>query len=299
MKAAKLQTVSCPNCNTDSWRVVARPVSHSPQIEGQFSIVCCTSCHLRYLNPRPDRKSLGEFYEILQAKSSLQPTDETLPKRENWLKQSWHRLNYSNPLLSMIDQTPVLDIGCGRGELIADLVQQGYEAHGLEFDSFAVADCLKKGLKVTQGSIEDFELPKNYYKCIVLSHTLEHLIDPVATLRKIAEALPSCGKLAIAVPYVNSPMVKLFGDAWHGWDPPFHLLHFDKNTMQQICQKAGLNLTKTKVGGHPEDFTRSLAIRTGKRDRHLVLRAALWPLFLAAEVVGQGSYLLAIAEKRT
>jgi SAM-dependent methyltransferase len=296
MIEATLETIVCPNCNSDSWVIVAKPVSHNPKIEGQFSVVRCQSCGMHYLNPRPDGESLGNFYKIIQEKSSSYTTDSPSLVQKSFLKQLWYNLNYSNPLLSMIDCEPVLDIGCGSGELLSELSGRGYEAHGLEFDPVAVADCVSKGFKVTQGNVQNFEIPKGVYKCIVLSHTLEHLSDPVAVLQKLRDALPPDGKIVIAVPYVKSPMVKLFGDSWHGWDPPFHLFHFDKSTMRQICEKAGLVVTRVKVGGHPEDFTRSLAIRSGKHEQHLILRAALWPFFWVAGALGQGSYMLVSAK---
>jgi|GEM_PF-6299928 hypothetical protein len=71
--------------------------------------------------------------------------------------------------------------------------------------------------------------------------------------------------------------------------------HFDKTTIQQIFEKAGFVVTKIKIAGHPEDFTRSLAISSGSQHRYLILRALLWPFFLTASVFGPGICLLVSA----
>lgn len=293
---AKLQETSCPICQADFAMEVARPKSHHSQISDRFSVVKCQVCDLQYLNPRPDFESLNHFYQLLQAQEETPSDYSPKLKSGNWLKRFWYHLNYSNPLLPLVKQSPILDVGCGRGELIAELIEDGYEAHGLEFDSSAVVGCQNRGFQVTQGSIETFDPPKGFYKCVVLSHALEHFLDPVSVLKKIKDALPKDGKVIIAVPYVKSPMVSLFGNNWHGWDPPFHLTHFDQQTLPKICDKAGLKVIQMKVGGHPEDFTRSFALKTGKPGHYLFLRAILWIPVSIAQLAGRGSYLLAIAE---
>jgi SAM-dependent methyltransferase len=213
----------------------------------------------------------------------------------NLLKQLWHKFNYSEPLLPLIDREPILDIGCGRGDLLLELSKRGYQTSGLEFNSEAVEDCLQKGLHVTQGSIETYAIPKDQYKCFVLSHALEHFLDPIAILTKLKEALPKDGKIVIAVPYAKSPMINLFGNYWHGWDPPFHITHFDKMTIRKVCEEAGLKPNTIQVKGNPEDFTRSLNLRTQRPQRYLILRALLLPLFGGMEWLGSGSYLLVSA----
>lgn len=293
---ALLETTPCPNCQSLDFAKVVNIQSHTPKISGTFSVVRCSSCGLHYLNPRPTLESLAFFYELLQTKSSDEGSEFKEPSK-NWLKQVWYRLNYSNPLLPLIDQGPILDVGCGQGDFIAELTHKGFEAHGLELDKSSCRICRKRGFQVIEGTIETVDLPIKFYNWIVLSHALEHFLDPVGVLRKISFSLSEDGKMAIAVPYVKSPMVKLFGRNWHGWDPPFHLTHFDRSTLSQVCEKAGLNIVDLKVEGHPEDFTRSLALRTGQRKRNLLLRAMLWPPFLVAQKVGHGSYLIAVAEK--
>jgi len=293
----KLETVSCPSCGTAECNSIANPASHSRKITGRFPIVCCNSCGLIYLNPRPDRSWLNECYQLLEEdEADYEHKDNN--NHKTLARRFWHKLNHSSPTLLLIDRGPVLDIGCNRGDLLSEVSALGYEAHGLEFSASAVTECTCRGLKVTLGDIQELEIPKDFYKCIVLSHLLEHLSDPVSVLRKLRAALPLDGRLIICVPNCSSPMTKLFGDSWHGWDPPFHLVHFDRNSLTRMCEQAGLCVSTIKIKGHPEDFTRSFDLWLKKPRRRLLLRAVLWPFFLCAGALGQGSYLLVSASPR-
>lgn len=292
------EKVKCPICQSDRYQVIAEPLSHHPAIQEKFSIVQCSNCKLRYLNPRPHPESLNKFYKIIHTRPSKSESFVNISNSRDYLtllKKIWYQINYSNPLLPLIDREPVLDIGCGRGKLLQELLKCGYQASGLELSTEAVSDCLQKGLQVTQGSVETYEIPKNTYKCFVLSHSLEHFLEPIAILRKLKKSLSEDGKIVIAVPYARSPMITLFKNNWHGWDPPFHITHFDKVTIQKVCEEAGLQVKTIKVKGEPEDFTRSLILHTQQPRRYLILRALLLPIFWTIELFGSGSYLLVSA----
>lgn len=48
---------------------------------------------------------------------------------------------------------PVVDLGCGRGEFLEVLREQGIEARGVESNAAAVLECRRKGLEVSQGDL--------------------------------------------------------------------------------------------------------------------------------------------------
>jgi glycosyltransferase involved in cell wall biosynthesis/SAM-dependent methyltransferase len=63
------------------------------------------------------------------------------------------RQRFYVPLLA--DRSPVLDIGCGRGELLQLLHEAGVPASGVDLDAGMVARCREKGLDVTLGDLND------------------------------------------------------------------------------------------------------------------------------------------------
>lgn len=265
-------------------------------IDGDFTVVKCEGCGLLYLNPRPDKESLLDCYAVIQKKAALAPVPVVAAERgASGLRAWWRKLNYENPLLRLIDAGPVMDVGCGRGDLLKELRARVVEASGIEFDVDAVEACQRDGLEVEWADIELVELPRRDYRFIVLSHVLEHLTDPIQVLRALGGYLAPGGRILIVLPYARSPARRIFGNAWHGWDPPFHLIHLDEQSAVRLCARAGLRVVEARVTGHPEDFTRSFALMTGRPGRYLALRASLWPIVKTIAALGCGSYLIVSA----
>jgi methionine biosynthesis protein MetW len=72
--------------------------------------------------------------------------------------------------------TRVLDVGCGEGELMAELRdQRQVDARGLEIDPVAVERCVARGLSAVQGNADRdlAEYPDRAFDYAVLSQTLQ------------------------------------------------------------------------------------------------------------------------------
>lgn len=75
---------------------------------------------------------------------------------------------------------------------------------------------------------------------IAIWHVLEHLLDPVAVLRRAAEMLEPGGLLAIAVPNVDSLQFRALGKRWAHVDAPRHLRLVPADTLTRLGSDAGL-----------------------------------------------------------
>ena len=75
------------------------------------------------------------------------------------------------------DRSPVLDIGCGRGEFMELLASIGVEARGVETDAALVADGRAAGLEIASGDgvVHLASLPDQSLGGIVLIQVVEHL----------------------------------------------------------------------------------------------------------------------------
>lgn len=95
-----------------------------------------------------------------------------------------------------------LDVGCGVGIMPRYLEFLGFEAHGVEISSWAV-DYARRELgqtRIQQGTVEQAAFPDGHFSLITLVHVLEHLDDPLPTLRELRRILEPGGLL-----YVESP----------------------------------------------------------------------------------------------
>jgi len=75
----------------------------------------------------------------------------------------------------------VLDLGCGRGDLLFYLQhEKQVRGVGIELDEDNAAFCISRGLSVLHGDFieEVADYPENHFDCIVLSQTLQQVYDP-------------------------------------------------------------------------------------------------------------------------
>jgi hypothetical protein len=89
-----------------------------------------------------------------------------------------------------------IDFGCGIGELLTKLPEGSI---GYDINESTVSYCKKNNLPVflykpDLDNYEFIEIEPGIYKTFILSHILEHLEDPVKTLKTI---LKSCYRIGI------------------------------------------------------------------------------------------------------
>ena len=83
----------------------------------------------------------------------------------------------------------VLDIGCGNGALLSLLAQRcNARGRGLERDKIKARGCVARGLAVVQGDAEHdlASFPADGFDYVVLSHTLQSVMNPRDVLRQAA-----------------------------------------------------------------------------------------------------------------
>jgi SAM-dependent methyltransferase len=90
------------------------------------------------------------------------------------------------PYLPLVrEHQPVLDIGCGRGEFLALLADEGIAASGVDSDSGMVARCRERGLDVTLAEANDHleGLEDGTLGTVFSSQVIEHI--PHAELQRL------------------------------------------------------------------------------------------------------------------
>ena len=83
----------------------------------------------------------------------------------------------------------VLDLGCGDGTLLGELVvQKGVQGRGVEVDEANVRACMSKGLSVRHGNIEDglADFPDGMFDLVILSQTVAYLNRPLGVIQEMA-----------------------------------------------------------------------------------------------------------------
>lgn len=99
-------------------------------------------------------------------------------------------LPFLHPLASALAPARALDLGCGRGEWLELLGEQGFTAHGVDLDEGMLAACRERGLDVeTQDALSSLRAQGDASLALVSGfHLIEHIsFDDVQAL--IVEAL--------------------------------------------------------------------------------------------------------------
>lgn len=134
----------------------------------------------------------------------------------------------------------LLDVGCALGDFLEVARDRGWQVDGAEISSFAANEARKRGLRVFCGVLEDLHAPAERYDAITLYDVIEHLSDPVRTLKEVRRLLVPGGVLHIVTPNVDGIQARLLGSSWYHYKPGEHLFYFSPETLRHAADDAGL-----------------------------------------------------------
>jgi 2-polyprenyl-3-methyl-5-hydroxy-6-metoxy-1,4-benzoquinol methylase len=144
------------------------------------------------------------------------------------------------PLLPPPAGGPVVDIGCGRGELVRLLQADGFDAEGIDISPEQAALARAAGVtRVRQGDFRAILAAQPaHYAAITATDLLEHLTKPevLQTFDDVAAALAPGGVLVGRVPNAVSPL------GGHIRDGDFtHQTSFTARSIRQLAAAAGFD----------------------------------------------------------
>jgi 2-polyprenyl-3-methyl-5-hydroxy-6-metoxy-1,4-benzoquinol methylase len=141
----------------------------------------------------------------------------------------------------------ILDVGCGRGVMLAALAERGWQVLGTELDERIAASARRAlGGRVKVGAFEALRFGSERFDVIAFWHVLEHVTDPLAALRRARALLSPGGALLVEVPNRASWQARLSGAAWLHLDVPRHRWHFAPSTLARVAARSGLELCEIR-----------------------------------------------------
>ena len=224
---------------------VGCPVCRTPSPERRFAIsgldaelVRCRSCELGWLQPQPSADQLARFYPPEYYGSTGQ-------KFASWIEWAV-RFVGGRHVRFLARRVPqggrILDVGCGRGVLLRELVDRGFEAHGFEV-SQAAADGVDPRVAMRIGDdLASAGYPERSFDQVIVWHVLEHVPRPRDLLEEIHRIMKPGGEIVVAVPNFSSLQARWSGPAWFHLDPPRHLFHFSMAGLRQLLAETGFRV---------------------------------------------------------
>jgi SAM-dependent methyltransferase len=220
------------------------------------------------LHPRPSKEEIASFYDV-EYYTHDDPSSAASRPQKTFVERlrghlAW-RADYGTDItaerltsLATSDSPSVLDVGCGNGQLLAELREAGWAAVGVEPDPIARKGAVDRGLEVYGGTAEElpWELQHRTFDLIVFNHVLEHCLDPVQALRVAAAQLKPNGAVVAETPNNEAVGCRVAGPAWPWLDVPRHLNFFTAHSLAFACQAAGLAPVSTEYTGYTRQFQR-------------------------------------------
>lgn len=201
-----------------------------------------------------DKKTLHNYYKNQQEDISRMYEDR---HRQNKQKR---RLEIIKEIINVFNNTDdfILDIGCGDG-YASSYILNGYPISayfGLDMSNKKLRNVLQKVRysRVIMGDGENLPFADKSFSKVLCLETLEHLIDPPATIREIQRILKPGGIALISIP-VDSPLqgllIRIIKKIRRNKNSRFdeHIQLFTAQSINALLEECGLSvLTKRFCG---------------------------------------------------
>ncbi|MEP6607084.1 MAG: class I SAM-dependent methyltransferase [Burkholderiaceae bacterium] len=225
-----MQYSACPICKSDQHDLLFDRLDHTHYVTNdRFRVVRCCHCSMVFINPRPDPGEIKTFY----------PPDfyDVATTAEKLLEEKRSTLTAKANLLSALKPGQLLDIGCQKGEFLYWMKQRGWSVQGIEFSETPPNVF---NMPIHYGRVESAGLKPRFFQAITLWAVLEHIHEPVETLRQIADLLAADGRAFVLVPNFRSLPARVMRHD----DIPRHLLMFTPSTLRHAARLAGLRVRR-------------------------------------------------------
>jgi SAM-dependent methyltransferase len=154
----------------------------------------------------------------------------------------------------LVANPPVVDIGCGRAELVEMLAKRGVEAVGVDTDPSMVAEARDRGLDVRQVDGNSFLRSREpgSLGAIIATHLVEHLefADLVELLELAATRLRPGGVFIAETP--NPTSLVVLGNSFIL--DPTHLRPLHPSLLTFLCEGAGFRDVRLRFHAPASDY---------------------------------------------
>jgi SAM-dependent methyltransferase len=233
----------CPICGSASHRVLGRRggAAHRIGLGVETAVVRCVGCHGVY--PRPFMIPEGNPYESHDA-------SEYFEAHDSLAKAAAGRTIARRAAQVLGGVGRVLEIGCGRGELLLGARDEGWEVEGVDLTEWG-----SHGIPIERASAETCRSldRERHYDFIILAAVIEHLYSPTVVLRRCVGALRPRGIVYIDAPNecslwtrVGNASFRMRGRDWainlSPTFPPYHVVGFCPKSLRLALVQSGLEV---------------------------------------------------------
>lgn len=203
----------------------------SPHLAIYDDIYTCKSCGLARSVPPIDGGDLEDLYREVEDPAYLVSARE---RRESFGKALVRIRRHCKP-------GRLLEVGSAVGLFLMEARNMGWDARGIEPSEWAAEQARQSGLDVFTGTLEEFDPSQGPFDVVAMWDVLEHLVDPVADLRRIADLLRPGGILGLTTVNMGSLGARIFRSRWP-WFMRMHLHYFTPRSLAAMVRREGFEV---------------------------------------------------------
>jgi 2-polyprenyl-3-methyl-5-hydroxy-6-metoxy-1,4-benzoquinol methylase len=233
-----LESLACAICDN----------SHTTPflIKFDLAISRCPRCGLIFSNPRLSREEIWRRYSPDYFWKEYLPA---LGVTNGAFDLEYFDRRHAAVLSLIARHRPppgrLFEVGAGAGFFLKSAERAGWTVSGIEVSPEGARFAAERlALAVRQQSAEEIEEPPASLDAVVMFDVIEHLLDPLRTLRAVRAALVDRGVLAISTPNINALSRWGLGRNWAVLSPSEHLYYFSEDTLRKILERAGFARTQ-------------------------------------------------------
>ena len=251
-----------------SWRLLPQ---HS-----SFSYSECSACgSLTLLDDADPSGFYGASYDRLRPRRTLNPDLRHLVAGRVGRALARSRVMASVSLLDryasswyawfrgsrLTGDTPILDVGCGNGAMLDHLRLFGF-SNLTGTDPFLVSETSEGSIRLRRAELSDLPA-RPEFGIILFNHSLEHVDDPLESLRAACSRLLDGGLIVVRVPIVGGAAWRRYRDNFSSLDAPLHRFIPTPNGVQYLARRAGAQVVRWVGESTPWYYLASEIIRRG------------------------------------
>ncbi|MBF0354219.1 MAG: class I SAM-dependent methyltransferase [Alphaproteobacteria bacterium] len=249
---------NCPLCGRDNRDQPPSPYSLAP-----WTIRSCRDCGFTYIDTAPKYEHLAvdldwnaRFHVETERKAELRKVSYKFSRLTRMRMHLFGKRKVGSYVRAKFNQGRILDLGCGSGETILDLLDS-FTPYGVEIStSLAIkADQLFRqhgGHTENAPSIEGLRrFEENFFEAVAMRSYLEHEENPLGVMKEVFRVLKPGGIAVVKVPNFGSLNRRVMGKKWCGFRYPDHLNYYTRSSLRQLAQKAGLDIRFDFLGSLP------------------------------------------------
>ena len=210
----------------------------------RFDYWFCRACDCLVIDPVPidevEEIYPANYYSFTDAGDQTAHRESVVRRVKAWLDDRTFR----RALAATGASSPrILDVGGGNGDVAAAILTSaaaGATARVVDFNAESTAIAAARGLDVTTCKFEDFETEERF-DLILMLNLVEHVADPVATMRKAGGLLAPGGVLWVQTPNFRALDARIFRHRnWGGLHCPRHWVIYSRRGLEAALGRAGL-----------------------------------------------------------